>query len=52
MKRLIICSDFYLVVSQVNDNFTARDKGMVLYLKQVIDIFLCENFELVQIQQA
>lgn len=39
-----------MYVSQVNDNFIARDKGMAAYVKLVIDLFPSfKNFELAQI---
>lgn len=50
MKRLLINSDSHLVVSQVNGNFTAKDKSMVAYLKQVINLLSSfEKFELARI---
>lgn len=37
VKRLVINSDFQLVVSQSNDNFSLRDKSMTGYLKLVME---------------
>lgn len=49
-KLLIINSESQLIVSQVNDNFMARDKGMASYLKLVMDLLPSfEKFELLQI---
>lgn len=50
VKRLYDNCDFQLVVSQVNGNFTAKDKSIAAYLKQVIELLLIfEKFELLQI---
>lgn len=39
-----------LIVSQVNGNFTARDKSMAAYLKLVMDLLPSfEKFKLAQI---
>lgn len=35
VKKLVVNSDSQLVVSQVNDNFTTRDKSVSAYLKKV-----------------
>lgn len=50
VKGLLINSDSQLIISQVNGNIIARDKGMYAYLKLVIDrLSSFENFELAQI---
>lgn len=37
VKRLLIISDSLLVVSQVNGNFSTKDKSMAAYLKLVME---------------
>ncbi|XP_022877052.1 uncharacterized protein LOC111395302 [Olea europaea var. sylvestris] len=50
VKRLLISSDSQLVVSQVNGNFSAKDKMMASYLKMVMNLIPSfEKFELIQI---
>lgn len=50
VKRLPNSSDAQLVISQVNGNFNAREKGMAAYLRLVIDLLPSfEKFELAQI---
>ncbi|XP_022856949.1 uncharacterized protein LOC111378016 [Olea europaea var. sylvestris] len=50
VKRLLIRSESQLVVSQVNGNFSARDKTMASYLKTVMNLVPSfEKFELIQI---
>lgn len=50
VKMLFINSNSQLIVSQINGNFTARDKGMAAYLKLVMDLLPSfKKFELVQI---
>lgn len=49
MKRLVVNSISQLVVSQVNGNFTIRDKSMVTYIKQVIG--LLPSFEKIAFAQ-
>ncbi|KAL2527153.1 Ribonuclease H [Abeliophyllum distichum] len=45
--------DSQLVVSQVNGNVVAREKGMVAYLKMVRNLILYfEKFELIQVPRA
>lgn len=47
VKRLVNSSYSQLVVSQVNGNFTARDRGVAAYLKLVKDLLsYFKNFEL------
>lgn len=47
IKRLLINSDFQLVVSKVNGNFSAKDKSMATYIKLVMEFILTfESFEL------
>lgn len=50
VKRLLIISDFQLLVSQINGNFIAKDKNMAPYLKRVIDLLtIFGKFVLTQI---
>ncbi|XP_022859985.1 uncharacterized protein LOC111380604 [Olea europaea var. sylvestris] len=50
VRRLHINSDFQLVVSQMNESFSARDKTMVSYLKMVMNLLLSfEKFKIMQI---
>lgn len=47
IERLLINSDFQLVVSKVNGNFSAKDKSMATYIKLVMEFILTfESFEL------
>lgn len=49
VKMRLISNDSQMVVSQVNDNFIARNKGMIAYHKQVVDLLPSfEKFELTQ----
>lgn len=53
VKRLVINSDSQLVVSQVNDSFSAKDKSIATYLKLVIEFIPAfEKFELVHIPRS
>ncbi|XP_022889049.1 uncharacterized protein LOC111404482 [Olea europaea var. sylvestris] len=50
VKRLLISSNSQLVVSQVNDNFSTKDKTMTSYLKMVMNLIPSfDKFELTQI---
>lgn len=50
VKRLPNSGDAQLLISQVNGNFNAREKGMAAYLRLVIDLLPSfEKFELAQI---
>ncbi|XP_022877058.1 uncharacterized protein LOC111395308 [Olea europaea var. sylvestris] len=50
VKRLLISSDSQLVVSQVNGNFSAKDKTVASYLKMVMNLIPSfEKLELIQI---
>ncbi|XP_022846411.1 uncharacterized protein LOC111369165 [Olea europaea var. sylvestris] len=53
VKRLLISSDSRLFVSQVNRNFSVRDKTMASYLKMVMYLVPSfEKFELIQIPRV
>lgn len=53
VKRLVINSNFQLVVSQTNDNFLVKDKSMTTYLKLVLEFIpTFKRFELTQILRS
>lgn len=53
IKRLIINSDSQLVVSQVNNSFSAKERSMAAYLKLVVGFIPAfENFKLAQISHS
>ncbi|XP_022869393.1 uncharacterized protein LOC111388815 [Olea europaea var. sylvestris] len=50
VKRLLASSDSQLVVSQVNGKFVAKDSGLAVYLKLVLNLVpQFERFELVEV---
>ena len=48
--QLEICSDFQLVMKQIEDSYEARGEKMILYLKKVRELF--KKFIRVQVRHA
>lgn len=52
VRKLVVNNNSQFMVSQVDSNFTRRDKSMAAYLKNVMDLLPSfEKFELTQIRR-